>query len=71
MTNDIAISNNLVESKSAIRFLENENLISEDEKSLLTQFLKLRNSVVHGNQIELSLQEMHDEIKMVMVLSEK
>lgn len=58
--NDIALEKDIVTRQSVINLLENENLITDDEKTLLTHFLKLRNSVVHSDEVEISLQEMRN-----------
>ena len=69
--NDIALENDIVTRRSVINLLENENLITDDEKILLTHFLKLRNSIVHSDEVEITMQEMRNVIKEVNEFIEK
>ncbi len=69
--NDIALKNDVVTNKSVIQLLSYEDLISEDEKVLLTNFLKLRNMIVHNSKLEMSQQDMLNEINRINELIEK
>ena len=61
----------MVTNKSVIQLLSYEDLISEDEKVLLTNFLKLRNMIVHNSKLEMSQQDMLNEINRINELIEK
>lgn len=69
--NDIALKNDIITNRSVIQLLSNEDLITEDEKALLTNFLRLRNSIVHDKKIEVSLQDMVNAINDINKLIER
>lgn len=69
--NDIALKNDIITNKSVIQLLSNEDLITEDEKVLLTNFLKLRNSIVHDKRIEISSQDMVNAINDINKIIER
>lgn len=63
--NDIALKNDIITNISVIQLLRGEGLISEAESRELTHFLKLRNSVVHGNKMTISQEEISKQIKRI------
>lgn len=58
ITNDFAESNGFSTPRSIIEYLFNNRFIDENEVSILKDYLKMRNNIVHSSDIDFSSDEM-------------
>lgn len=71
IVNDISINESVKTPRSIIEFLLENKFIADDEYSILKEFLKMRNSIVHSAKYKYSIEEIKTAIEKIDKIIDK